>query len=163
MDLGDRRENPEIIEMMRILALDIGERRIGVALSDPTGTVARPLCALQRGSRAEDFEAVRRLVAKHEVGLVVVGLPLTLRGEQGPQARRVRRYAEALAEALPVPVHLQDERYTTVSAEEILREVRRRAKRRRRSKEDVDAVAAALILQDFLDSREAAQTAQADE
>ena len=135
---------------MRILALDIGERRIGVAVSDPTGTVARPVGTLERSSREEDFTTIARLVAEHDAQLVVVGKPLTLRGEIGPQARRVERYAQALADALPVEVRMWDERYSTATAEEILRQARRKGKRRSRG--EVDAVAAAVILQGFLDS-----------
>ncbi len=135
---------------MRILALDLGERRIGVAVSDPSGTIARPLGVIPRRSRAEDFAAIAALVAEHGAEQVVVGRPLTLRGEVGPQARWVEDYARALAEALPVPVELWDERYTTTTAEVILETVRPPSKRRRG---DVDAVAAAVILQDFLEAR----------
>jgi len=138
---------------VRVLALDVGERRIGVAISDPTGTVARPLCTLRRSSRAEDFAAIQRLIDEHAVDKVVIGLPLTLRGEEGPQARRIERYAEALMEALSVPVEMWDERYTTAVAEEILRRADRRKRKRRRESPDVDAVAAAVILQGFLDSQ----------
>lgn len=136
---------------MRILALDLGERRIGVAVSDPTGTVARPVGVVERKSRAEDFATIARLVAEYSAERVVVGRPLTLRGEVGPQARWVEAYAQALAEALPVPVELWDERYTTVAAQEILETVRQPGKRRRRG--EVDAVAAAVLLQDFLETR----------
>lgn len=132
---------------MRILALDLGERRIGVAVSDPGGTIARPVGVIRRRSRAEDFAAIAALVAEHGAERVVVGRPLTLRGEIGPQARWVEDYAQALAEALPVPVELWDERYTTAVAEEILETVRPPTRRRRG---DVDAIAAAVILQDFL-------------
>jgi len=134
------------------LALDVGERRIGVAISDPSGTIARPLQTLARGSREEDFAAIAALVAEHGVGLVVVGRPLSLNGTEGPQARRVARYAEALTATLPVPVTAWDERFTTVTAEEILRQTRRK-KRRARDKGEVDAVAAAVILQSYLDSQ----------
>ncbi|MFN3762380.1 MAG: Holliday junction resolvase RuvX [Anaerolineae bacterium] len=136
---------------MRVLALDLGERRIGVAVSDPTGTVARPVGVVERKSRAEDFAAIARLVAEYGAERVVVGRPLTLRGEAGPQARRVEAYARALAETLPVPVELWDERYTTVVAQEILETTRRPGKRRRRG--EVDAVAAAVLLQGFLETR----------
>ncbi|MGD1995162.1 MAG: Holliday junction resolvase RuvX [Anaerolineae bacterium] len=139
--------------MMRVLALDVGERRIGVALSDPSGTVARPLCTVERGSRAEDFAAIAELVAEQEVELVVVGWPLTLRGESGPQAQRVEEYARALDEALPVPLRMWDERYSTLSAEEIMRRFREGGRRRSRGGPGVDAVAAAVILQAFLDSQ----------
>lgn len=138
---------------MRVMALDMGERRVGVALSDPTGTVARPLRTLQRASREEDFEAINELVGEYDVDLVLVGRPLTLRGEVGPQAQRVQRYAEALAETLSVPLKMWDERYSTTSAEQIMRENRPKKKRRRRGKPGVDAVAAAVILQAFLDSQ----------
>ncbi len=139
---------------MRILALDVGERRIGVAVSDPTGTLARPLRTLARGSREEDFAAITALVAEEHAELVVVGRPLGLDGNEGPQARRTARYAEALAVHLPIPVVLWDERYTTTEAEEILRQSRSEKQRRRaRAAGDLDAIAAAVILQSYLDSR----------
>jgi putative Holliday junction resolvase len=135
---------------MRVLALDIGERRTGVAVSDPTGTVARPLCTIEHSSRAEECTAVAELVEQQQAELVVVGRPLTLRGESGPQAQRVERISQALAEALPVPVRLWDERYSTTIAEEILG---RGSKKERRSRiREVDAIAAAVILQAYLDS-----------
>jgi len=131
----------------RVMALDIGERRIGVAVSDPSGTLARPHAVIQRRSKVMDFAAVARLVAELEVERVVVGLPLSLNGEIGPQARRVTRYAQALAQALEVPVELYDERYSTVTADALLAE----AGRKRRA--PIDAAAAAVILQDYLESR----------
>lgn len=138
---------------MRVLGLDVGERRVGIAISDPTGTVARPLQALVRGSREEDFAAIAALVVEHDVGLVVVGRPLSLDGTEGPQARRVARYAEALAARLPVRLVSWDERFTTVEAEEILRQSRsKREMRRARTAGELDAVAAAVILQSYLDS-----------
>ena len=139
---------------MRVLALDVGERRIGVAVSDPTGSLARPLRTLVRGSREEDVTAIAALVAAESAELVVVGRPLSLDGSEGPQARRIARYAEALAAHLPIPVVLWDERYTTTEAEEILRQSRGEKQRRRaRAAGDLDAIAAAVILQSYLDSR----------
>jgi putative Holliday junction resolvase len=139
---------------MHVLALDVGERRIGVAISDPTGMLARPLQTLMRGSREEDFAAIAALVAEHDAGLVVVGRPLSLDGTEGPQARRVARYAGALAAHLPVPVVPWDERFTTQAAEEILRQSGKgRGRRRVRAKGELDAVAAAVILQSYLDSQ----------
>jgi putative Holliday junction resolvase len=128
------------------MALDVGERRIGVAVSDPTGTLATPLTVIQRRSKAEDFAAVARLVAKLEIKRVVVGLPLSLSGEVGPQARRVTRYAQALAQTLDVPVALYDERYSTAIADELL------AESRRKRPVPIDAAAAAVILQDYLEA-----------
>jgi putative Holliday junction resolvase len=139
--------------LVRVLALDMGERRVGVAVSDPTGTVARPLQTLVRGSREEDFAAIAGLVAEHDIGLVVVGWPLSLDGTEGPQARRVIRYVEALAARLPIRVVLWDERFTTAAAQEILRQSRGKKRRRQaRSAGEVDAIAAAVILQSYLDS-----------
>jgi putative Holliday junction resolvase len=140
---------------MRILALDVGERRVGVAISDPTGALARPLQVLERGSREEDFATIADLVAEHDVGLVVVGMPFSLDGTEGPQARRIASYAEGMADHLPIEVILWDERFTTAEAEEILRQSRSEKKRRRaRSSGELDAIAAAVILQSYLDSEE---------
>jgi putative Holliday junction resolvase len=136
--------------MARVLALDVGERRIGVAVSDPTGTVARPLTAIVRASRQADLDAIGQLVEQHEVERVVVGLPLSLDGTEGPQARKIRRYADRLAQAIAVPLELWDERYSTVTAEEILRSKRKRS---RRGRGQVDATAAAVFLQTYLDAQ----------
>ena len=138
---------------MRLLALDVGERRIGVAVSDPTGTIARPLHALERGSKIEDFSAIGALIDEYGAQAVVVGRPLSLDGSVGPQARRVAHYTQALAEHLDVPVIPWDERFSTARADEILRETRgEKAKRRARSNGEIDAIAAAVILQSYLDS-----------
>jgi len=135
---------------MRILALDVGDKRIGVAISDPSQLLARSLKVIQRGSRQEDFAAVARLVEEYEVEKVVVGYPRSLDGTVGEQADKVERYAAGLAKAMDVPLVLWDERFSTVSAERLMREAGSRGKKRR---EWVDAVAAAVILQDYLDSR----------
>lgn len=125
---------------------------MGVAVSDPTGTVARPLQTLVRGSRQEDFAAIAGLVAEHDAELLVVGRPLSLDGTEGPQARRINRYVEALAARLPIRVVLWDERFTTAAAQEILRQSRGKKRRRQaRSAGEVDAIAAAVILQSYLD------------
>ena len=134
---------------MRVLALDVGEKRIGVAISDLSQTLARSLQVIQRSSRQEDFAAVARLTEEYEVEKVVVGYPKSLDGMAGAQARRVERYAADLAKALTVPVVLWDERFSTVSAERLMRQAGLRGDKRR---ERVDAVAAAVILQDYLDS-----------
>lgn len=133
--------------MARLLALDIGDRRIGVAISDESQLLARPLTTIKRASRREDFEKIGRLIVEHNVVRVIAGLPRTLRGEEGSQARRVRRYVEALAAAMDVPVEFQDERYTSIEAEEKLR---LGSQRRARAKGEIDAAAAAIILQDYL-------------
>lgn len=136
--------------MTRVLALDIGHRRIGVAISDPTETLARSLLVLDHTDEAKALERVLALVQEQAAGRVVVGYPLSLTGDVGPQAERVGRFAEALAQVLEIPVDLWDERYSTVNAERILREQGISGRRRRRR---VDATAAAVILQDYLDAR----------
>lgn len=135
---------------MRVLALDVGDKRIGVAISDPSQVLARSLKVIQRGSRQEDFAAVARLVEEYEVEKVVVGYPLSLDGKAHAQAEKVEHYATGLAESLTVPMLLWDERFSTVTAERLMREAGVRSKKRR---ERIDAVAAAVILQDYLDSR----------
>ena len=135
--------------MSRTLALDIGEKRIGVAVGDETGTLARPLTTIARASKRQDFERIAGLVAEQGAGRVIAGYPRSLSGDEGPQAQRVRRYVEALALTLPVPVELWDERYTTVEATDRLREAKRR---RSRDRGQLDAAAAAIILQDYLDA-----------
>jgi len=135
---------------MRVLALDVGERRIGVAVSDPTQTLARSLLVLERRDDEKVLASVAALVQEQGVERVVVGYPLSLRGEVGPQALRVGHFAEAMAQALEVPVELWDESYSTVDAERILRERRVYGPQRRQR---VDAIAAAVILQDYLDAQ----------
>ena len=135
--------------MMRVLALDVGDKRVGVAISDPSQIIARSLKVIQRGSRRADFAAVARLVEEYEVETVVVGHPRSLDGTVGEQAKKVEHYAAGLTEVLAVPVLLWDERFSTVSADRLMKEAGLRGKKKR---ERIDAVAAAVILQDYLDS-----------
>ena len=135
---------------MRILGLDVGDRRIGIALSDPLGLTAQPLTVVERQRMTVDVEAVRSLVERHAVERVVVGLPLTLRGTTGPQAEKVTVFADALRRRLAVPVQLIDERLTTVQGERALLAA---GATRRRRKQLIDQVAAQLILQQFLDAQ----------
>jgi putative Holliday junction resolvase len=138
---------------MRVLGLDLGSKRIGVALSDASATIATPFTVLQRArSRAEDYRAIARLVADEEVEVIVVGLPLSLSGDLGPAAQAAVAEAEALATVLSVPVETYDERLTTVAADAALMEAGMRAQARRRL---VDKVAAAVMLQSWLDRRRA--------
>lgn len=137
-------------ESLRVLGLDVGESRIGVAIGDPTGTIAGPLHAIRRTNPDEDVQAVVRLVADHDARAVVVGLPLSLDGRVGHQARLVRRFIQALRREAPVPVHPQDERFSTVEAERLLRESGQQPSR---NKGLTDSASAAVILQSYLDSR----------
>ncbi len=133
---------------MRYLALDLGGKRIGVAVGGDDSGLARPLTILKRRSRAEDFSRIAALAAQEGAEALVVGLPLNMDGSRGPQALWAERYAQALAEHLDLPLHLWDERLTSEEAEAILA-----ASGRRRRGEPLDDVAAAVILQDFLDAR----------
>lgn len=102
---------------MKVLALDYGSARTGVAVSDPTGTIARPLAVVERAATDAGLARLRELVAAEEPERVVVGLPLTLRGEHGEQAQETERFVESLRGALDVPVELFDERFTSVLAD----------------------------------------------
>lgn len=129
-----------------MLAIDPGTRRLGLAISDPTGTIAMPHAVLVRAGWARDLARLRAIVAAWGVTEVVVGRPLTLRGEAGAQARAAAAFAQRLRAALDVPVHEVDERLSTAAAQRAMREGGARAIRGR-----VDAIAAALVLQTYLD------------
>ena len=134
---------------MRYLCLDLGERYIGVAASDMSGMLARPLAVFERTSRVADFAHVAALIQEHNVAALVVGLPLRMNGSDGAHTAWVRDYSCALGEAVHRPVHLWDERMTTIEAEAIMR-----AQGKKPTKAWIDAVAAAVILQGFLDERD---------
>jgi putative pre-16S rRNA nuclease len=133
---------------VRVLGLDLGSRRIGVALSDPSGTIATPHSVIERsGDPAADHLAIAALVVEEGVERVVVGLPISMGGGMGPAARAATTEAEALAAVLPVPVETFDERLTTVAADRLLLAGRVRGGARRRV---VDKIAAAVLLQGWL-------------
>ncbi len=135
----------------RVAGLDIGDKRIGIAVSDPLGLTAQPVAVVERRSLREDIACVLELVGPYEPVRLVVGLPLEMNATQGKQAARVRKFCDALAQASELEVVYQDERLTTVQSERLLIDAKvRRAKRRR----VVDKLAAALILQAYLDARE---------
>lgn len=135
----------------RRLGVDVGSVRVGVALSDPRGLLATPLATLRRDERdGSDLHRLAELVTEHEVVEVVVGLPRTLAGAEGPAARAARLYAETLAGLLAVPVAMSDERLSTVVATRVLRE---RGVRGRKQRSVIDQAAAVEILQGWLDAR----------
>ena len=139
------------VGFVRALGVDLGTRRVGLALSDSGGLVATPLEVLERsGSEAQDHAAIAAMVAEREVEVVVVGLPLSLDGSMGPAARAARAEIGRLAAVVGVPVEPCDERLTTVSAERHLRAGEVKAPRRRQV---VDMVAASVLLQSWLDAR----------
>jgi putative Holliday junction resolvase len=137
----------------RVLGLDVGDRRIGVAVSDPDRRFALPLSSIDR--RQEDaIDAIATLVRDDEIGEIVVGLPLSLSGERGAQAKSATAFAEDLERRLSLPVHLWDERLSTREALGRADETRRTRRDRGRPIEvDTDALAASIILQAFLDGR----------
>jgi putative holliday junction resolvase len=124
--------------MGRVLSLDHGSARCGCAVSDPSGTLATPLPVVERPDTRRGLAAIARLVDEQGVDRVIVGLPLTLRGEEGSQAERARTFAERLARRVSVPVELHDERLTTRLAE------------RTRGTADADSRAAAHLLESYL-------------
>jgi putative Holliday junction resolvase len=136
---------------VRVLALDLGSRRIGVAVSDPTGTLASPRPNVPRsGDRAGDHRRIADVVAEEEAELVLVGLPLSLDGAEGRAAEAARGEVDELRAALAVPVELHDERLTTVTAHRLLAEQGLDSRKRRKV---VDGAAAAVLLQAWLDGR----------
>jgi putative Holliday junction resolvase len=143
---------------VRLLALDLGDARIGVALSDETGTLASGLATLKAVGPRKDVQAVASLVREHGVGEVVVGLPLRLDGSLGSQGEKVLGFVERLRRVLRVPVVTRDERLTSVAADERLAEA---GVKRRERKARIDQAAAALVLQEHLDERRAVAPAGA--
>jgi putative Holliday junction resolvase len=141
-----------ILAALRLLALDVGDVRIGVALSDETGTLASGLVTLRAAGPRKDAQAVAALVREHAVAEVVVGLPLRLDGTLGPRGEQVAAFVERLRRVLRVPVVTRDERLTSVAADERLAEA---GVKRRERKARIDQAAAALILQEHLDERRA--------
>ncbi|MEM7335419.1 MAG: Holliday junction resolvase RuvX [Chloroflexota bacterium] len=134
----------------RIMALDLGEKRIGIALSDPLRMIAKADRVIKRRSRKEDYAIYRRIIEESSVTLVLVGLPLLLDGEDSQQTKWVRNYSEQLASEIAVPLELWDEGFSTVEAEEALK---LGGVRRKKLRDRVDAVAAAVILQSYLDAK----------
>jgi putative holliday junction resolvase len=134
----------------RVMALDVGSRRIGVAVSDPLGITAQGLETIQRQNKRLDFEILARLLAQYEVREIVVGLPLRLSGAEGTQSEKMRQFADNLREHFGLTVHLWDERWTSTEANRLLRETDLSIKKRGQA---VDRMAAILILQSWMESR----------
>ena len=143
----------------RIAAFDVGQRRIGIAITDPLGLTVQPLLTLYRKTPRADLKSIGRLIRKHGIAEAVVGNPLHMTGEQSPQAARAQAFAAELRAEFSIPVHLCDERLTTHEAHLMLDEAgHARGPERKRI---IDQVAAVLILESFLQSR-ANQAARTD-
>lgn len=136
---------------MRALALDIGEVRVGVAVSDPTGTVASPVCVLPAAEVLAGARSFRRVLDDWEPDVLVCGRPMTLAGEEGPQAERLRAQAQKIAANCGLPLEFADERLSSAEAKRVLREQGLNEKSMRGK---VDMVAASLFLQAWLDARD---------
>ncbi len=134
----------------RILGLDVGSKRIGVAVSDPLGLTAQGLETLHRQNRKRDLERLQHVIREYQVAEIVVGLPLRMSGAGGPQAEKMQAFAGLLRGRFKLPVHLWDERLTSAEANRLLRETQMSIQRRG---EVIDQIAAVLILQSWLDAR----------
>lgn len=136
---------------MRVLGIDLGSKRIGIAVSDRSGTIATPVTVIARTKLlSNDYAAIAALVREEEAVAIVIGLPLNMDGSEGSAARNARIEADRLATVVGVPVYVHDERRSTVEADRVLMERNINAQNRRKV---VDKVAAAVILQSWLDSR----------
>lgn len=133
---------------MRSLGLDIGDKRIGVALSDPGGILASPFTVINRRDESQDIKAITDIVSQKQVGQVIVGLPRSMDGSLGKQAEKVKAFTQKLCEQTEAPVEYRDERLTTVMAERLRRSAGGKKTRRKAGN---DAQAAAIILQGYLD------------
>jgi len=132
----------------RVLGLDVGSRRIGIAVSDPLGITAQGLETLQRQNKRLDFEKLEKLARDYAIAEVVVGFPLRMSGAEGVQAEKMHRFADELRARLQIPVHLWDERLTSAEANRLLRETDMSIQRRAQV---VDQMAAVLILQSWME------------
>ena len=135
---------------MRSLGLDVGDKRIGVALSDPQGILASPFTTINRRDETTDVEAIIDIVNQKGVKQIIVGLPRSMDGSIGRQAEKVKAFTQELRNHTHVPVEFRDERLSTVSAKRLMQEVNTR---KTREKARQDAIAAAIILQGYLDER----------
>jgi putative Holliday junction resolvase len=137
----------------RILALDLGSRRIGLAVTDELGITAQGIDTLERSNKRRDLERLRTLISQYGVAEIVVGHPVHMSGDPSPRSRQAAEFAEQLRHEFKLPVHLWDERLTSTEANRLLRENQASLRQR---KQAVDRMAATLILQSFLESRQAA-------
>ena len=133
----------------RVLALDLGKRRIGLAISDPLGITAQGLPNLVRTNKRSDLKALAALASEHSIGLLLMGNPINMRGAEGRQSAWVREFAEDLERATGLPVRLWDERLTTVEAQRVLRSSGISLEKRAAA---VDRLSAVILLQSYLDS-----------
>ena len=130
--------------------MDVGSRRIGLAISDPLGITAQGLDTVHRQNKRKDFAQLEGVIREHEISEIVMGLPLRMSGEEGLQAEKMQAFAEEIRRRFKLPVHLWDERLTSAQANRLLRETEMSIKRRGAV---VDQMAAVLILQSWIDAK----------
>jgi putative Holliday junction resolvase len=135
----------------RILAIDYGSRRMGLAVSDPLGITAQGLDTLERKNKRSDFARLEKLLREYQIREIVLGLPLRMSGEEGTQSQKVAEFAEELRRRFAIPVHLWDERLTSAEANRLLREAELSIQKRAQA---VDRMAATLILQSWLQAHQ---------
>jgi putative Holliday junction resolvase len=136
--------------MGRVLGIDVGDRRIGLALSDPGGILASPLTIIEHTTELQDIEAILKIAKEREVVRIIVGLPRLMNGDIGPQAQKVQVFTEVMRSHTQIPIEYRDERLTTVEAQRLHQESGSKKKNRNIR---YDAMAAAVILQDYLEEQ----------
>ena len=149
-DVPSQNGTERVLPAGRVLGLDVGSRRIGVAVSDPLGITAQGLETLQRSTKRRDFEHLQHVIQEYDVREIVVGLPLRMSGAQGTQSDKMQVFAEELRKRFRLPVHLWDERLTSAEANRLLRETDLSIEKRGKA---VDRMAAVLILQGWMEGR----------
>ena len=142
--------SPAVALKPRVLGLDVGSRRIGMAISDPLGLTAQGLPTLQRQNKRLDFEQLAKIISDYQISEIVVGYPLRLSGMEGIQSQKMQLFAEELRKKFGLPVHLWDERLTSTQANRLLRETDLSIKKRGQA---VDRMAAILILQNWMEAQ----------
>jgi putative Holliday junction resolvase len=142
--------SPAVALKPRVLGLDVGSRRIGIAISDPLGLTAQGLPTLQRQNKRLDFEQLAKIINDYQISEIVVGYPLRLSGMEGVQSEKMQLFAEELRKKFGLPVHLWDERLTSTQANRLLRETDLSIKKRGQA---VDRMAAILILQNWMEAK----------
>ena len=136
--------------MARVLGLDVGDRRIGLALSDPGGVLASPLTIVEHTTESQDIEAILKIAQERGAKRIIVGLPRLMNGDIGPQAQKVQAFAEAMRLHANIPIEYRDERLTTVTAQHLHQES---SSKKKKGIVRYDAMAAAVILQDYLEEQ----------
>jgi putative holliday junction resolvase len=133
---------------MRNLGLDVGDRRIGVAMSDPEGILASPVCTLVRNDEQKTLAQISEMIKNNDVGKIIIGMPYSLKGYMNEQTEKVITFTENLKKLVTIPIEYQDERFSTVTAEQMMIQAGKKSRKRKQTR---DSAAAALILQEYLD------------